>query len=35
VDEVLKALDTDNSGTISVNEFKVLIKEVLKALNDA
>jgi Ca2+-binding EF-hand superfamily protein len=35
VDEVLKALDTDNSGTISVDEFKVLIKEVLKALADA
>ena len=35
VDEVLKALDTDRSGTIDVNEFKVLIKEVLKALQDA
>jgi Ca2+-binding EF-hand superfamily protein len=35
VDEVLKALDTDRSGTVSVEEFKILIKEVLKALKDA
>jgi Ca2+-binding EF-hand superfamily protein len=32
VDEVLKTLDTDNSGTVDVNEFKVLIYEVLKTL---
>merc|ERR1739841_56099 len=35
VDEVLKALDTDRNGLISVDEFKVLIKEVLKALSEA
>jgi Ca2+-binding EF-hand superfamily protein len=35
VDEVLKALDTDRSGTVSVEEFKILIKEVLKALKDS
>ena len=35
VDEVFKALDTDHSGTIDVKEFKFLMKEVLKALQDS
>ena len=33
VQGVLKALDTDNSGTLNVEEFQVLIVEVLKALS--
>lgn len=32
VDEALKALDSDNSGTIDVNEFKELIRQLLQAL---
>ena len=30
--EVLEHLDTDNSGKISIDEFKVLIKDVLEAM---
>ena len=33
VDEALKALDSDNSGTIDVNEFKELIRQLLEAIN--
>ena len=33
VEGVLKALDSDNSGTLNVEEFQVLIVEVLKALS--
>ena len=32
VDGILKALDTDGNGTISLSEFQVLIYEVLVAL---
>lgn len=32
VQEVLQHLDTDNSGKISFDEFKVLIKDVLEAM---
>ena len=32
VNEVLKHLDTDNSGTIEFDEFVVLIKDVLTGL---
>jgi len=33
VDGVLKALDSDGNGTISLSEFQVLIYEVLVALS--
>ncbi len=32
VNEVLKYLDTDNSGKIEYDEFKVLIKDVLESM---
>ena len=32
VKEVLAHLDTDHSGKIDFNEFKVLIRDVLKAM---
>ncbi len=32
VKEVLDHLDTDHSGKIDFNEFKVLIRDVLKAM---
>jgi Ca2+-binding EF-hand superfamily protein len=32
INEMLSGLDADHSGTIDVHEFKVLIVEVLKAL---
>ena len=32
VKEVMEHLDTDKSGQIDFNEFKVLIKDVLKAM---
>ena len=35
VQEVLKHLDTDNSGTIEFDEFVVLIKDVLTAMAEA
>ena len=35
VQEVLKHLDTDNSGTIEFDEFVVLIKDVLNGLAEA
>ena len=35
VQEVLKHLDTDNSGTIEFDEFVVLIKDVLTAMSES
>eukprot|EP01016_Furgasonia_blochmanni_P051126 TRINITY_DN7_c0_g2_i3.p1 TRINITY_DN7_c0_g2~~TRINITY_DN7_c0_g2_i3.p1 ORF type:complete len:176 (-),score=49.56 TRINITY_DN7_c0_g2_i3:3-530(-) len=32
VDEAMKALDTNNDGTVSFDEFIVLVREVLKAM---
>lgn len=32
VEKALKELDTDMSGTIDVNEFKQLVKQLLQAL---
>mmetsp|Transcript_5580 Transcript_5580/g.8313 ORF Transcript_5580/g.8313 Transcript_5580/m.8313 type:complete len:92 (+) Transcript_5580:58-333(+) len=32
VEKALKELDTDMSGTIDVNEFKELVKQLLQAL---
>lgn len=32
IDGILQTLDSDNSGALSINEFEVLIIEVLKAL---
>lgn len=34
VDEVLRALDTNRDGTLTLQEFKVLIRAVLIALKD-
>ena len=34
VDEVLRALDTNRDGTLTIDEFKVLIRAVLIALKD-
>lgn len=33
VEEAMKALDTDNSGTVDVNEFKELIRQLLEAIS--
>jgi Ca2+-binding EF-hand superfamily protein len=32
--EIVVHLDTDRSGTISLNEFKTLIKDILKTMTD-
>lgn len=34
VNEVLEHLDTDHSGKIDFNEFKILIRDVLEAMLD-
>ena len=35
VDEVLKELDANNDGKLSLSEFQVLIKQVLEMMGDA
>ncbi|KAL4442569.1 hypothetical protein ABPG74_006975 [Tetrahymena malaccensis] len=34
IDQVLKNLDTDGDGSVSFQEFKVLIKNILEAINE-